>query len=37
MALGGDLTGEQAARIREVARRCPIHRMLAGGVEIVEE
>jgi putative redox protein len=36
LALGGDLTAEQSARLREISRRCPVHRMLAGGVEIVE-
>lgn len=37
LALGGELTPEQAARLREVARRCPVHRMLTGGVELVED
>jgi putative redox protein len=37
LALGGELTAEQTARLREVARRCPVHRMLAGGVELAED
>ena len=36
LALGGDLTEDQAARVREVSQRCPVHRMLTGGVEILE-
>lgn len=37
LALGGSLTREQAERVRQVASRCPVHRMLAGAVTIVEE
>lgn len=37
LTLGGDLTAEQEARLREVSRRCPVHRMLAGQVQIVED
>ncbi len=36
LSLGGDLSDEQAARIRAVSRQCPVHRMLAGGVELGE-
>ena len=36
VSLGGDLTAEQQARVREIARRCPVHRMLARGVELAE-
>jgi uncharacterized OsmC-like protein len=37
LSLGGDLTAEQQARLRAISRRCPVHRLLAGGAEIVEE
>jgi uncharacterized OsmC-like protein len=37
VALGGPLGPEQAARIRQIASRCPVHRMLAGAVTIAEE
>lgn len=36
LSFGGDLGAEQVARLRAVSRRCPVHRMLAGGVEILE-
>jgi putative redox protein len=36
LRIGGDLTEDQHARLREVSRRCPVHRMLAGRVEITE-
>ncbi len=36
LSLGGDLTEEQLARLRAVSQRCPVHRMLGGGVEILE-
>lgn len=36
LSLGGDLTAEQQARLRAVSRRCPVHRMLDGGAEVVE-
>jgi putative redox protein len=36
LSFGGDLTGEQVARLRAVSRRCPVHRMLGEGVEITE-
>ncbi|HEV8675732.1 MAG TPA: OsmC family protein [Methylomirabilota bacterium] len=36
LSLDGDLTAEQQARLRAVSRRCPVHRMLDGGAEVVE-
>ncbi|MFQ5898999.1 MAG: OsmC family protein [Candidatus Methylomirabilia bacterium] len=32
--LSGDLTAEQAQRLRQIADRCPVHRALAGEVVI---
>jgi putative redox protein len=32
--LEGDLSGEQRARLLEIAERCPVHRTLAGEIEI---
>lgn len=32
--LGGDLTGDQRARLVEIADRCPVHRMLEGTVTV---
>lgn len=37
IALGGALTPEQAARVREVSARCPVHRMLVDGTDVIEE
>jgi putative redox protein len=37
LRLGGNLTAEQQARLRAVAARCPVHRMLAEGVEVSGE
>ncbi|MGH7266609.1 MAG: OsmC family protein, partial [Candidatus Rokuibacteriota bacterium] len=37
LGLGGELAAEQAARVRDVAARCPMHRMLADGTDVVEE
>ncbi len=34
LSLAGRLTGEQRARLTEIATRCPMHRTLAGGVAI---
>ncbi len=34
LAFGGDLDPDQVARLHAVSRRCPVHRMLEGGVEI---
>lgn len=34
IALEGELTGDQRARIMGVSSKCPVHRMLAPGVEI---
>ncbi len=36
LSFGGALGDAQVARLRAVSRRCPVHRMLAGGVEILE-
>jgi len=36
LLLGGDLTGEQEARIREIALKCPVHRTLTSEVVIAE-
>jgi putative redox protein len=35
--LAGDLTDEQRARLHEIASRCPVHRTLAGPIEIHDE
>jgi len=37
LAFGGDLDPEQVTRLRAVSRRCPVHRMLEGGVEIADD
>jgi putative redox protein len=34
LLLGGNLTSEQEARLRQVADRCPVHRALTGQVTI---
>jgi putative redox protein len=34
--LEGDLTGEQRARLQEIAHRCPIHRTLISEVAVTE-
>jgi len=34
MAVRGDLDDSQKARLHEIAGKCPVHRMLADGVEI---
>jgi uncharacterized OsmC-like protein len=36
LALGGDLEAGQLERCRAVSGRCPVHRMLAGSVQIAE-
>lgn len=36
ITLVGDLTGEQRARLLEIAARCPVHRTLTGQIEIVD-
>lgn len=36
LLLGGDLTTEQEQRLRQIARRCPVHRALAGEAVISE-
>lgn len=35
--LKGDLDEEQKAKLREIAGKCPIHRILTGSIEIKEE
>jgi len=34
IGLHGDLSGEQRARLLEIAERCPVHRTLEGGARI---
>ncbi len=34
LLLGGDLDPEQDRRLREIAKRCPVHRALMGEVVI---
>lgn len=34
IAISGDLTGQQRARMLEIADRCPVHRTLTGQLEI---
>lgn len=34
VVLEGDLDTEQVARLREIARRCPVHKTLSRSVEI---
>ncbi|MEX2599626.1 MAG: OsmC family protein [Dehalococcoidia bacterium] len=33
----GPLTGEQEARLREIAGRCPVHKTLRGRPQMVED
>jgi uncharacterized OsmC-like protein len=33
--VGGDLDAEQIARLHEIAGRCPVHRTLMQGVQII--
>ena len=35
ISLSGPLSDEQRARILEIAHKCPVHRTLANGLEIV--
>lgn len=35
--LEGDLTPEQRERLKEIARRCPVHRTLTASMKIVDE
>jgi uncharacterized OsmC-like protein len=37
IALGGDLSDEQRARLMEIADRCPVHRTLSGRLSIRSE
>ena len=32
--LSGDLTGDQRARLLEIAQRCPVHRTLVSEIDI---
>lgn len=34
IALAGSLTGEQRARLLEIAERCPVHRTLTSEISI---
>lgn len=34
IALSGELSGEQRARLMEIAEKCPVHRTLTGASEI---
>lgn len=34
IALGGDLTDEQRAKLREIADKCPVHRTLTSEINI---
>ena len=36
ITLEGALTEEQSARLREIARRCPVHRTLTSEISIVD-
>jgi len=36
LRLPSELSSEQTERLREIAGRCPVHRTLAGDVEITE-
>ncbi len=35
--LVGPLDGEQRARLREIAGRCPIHRTIVGDLRVIDE
>jgi len=35
--LEGNLSDEQKKRLKEIARRCPVHRTLTSEIKIVEE
>jgi len=37
LTLHGDLSDQQRARVREIVGKCPVHRMLTAGVEIVDQ
>ena len=34
ITLEGDLTGEQRARLMEIADKCPVHRTLSSEIDI---
>ncbi len=36
ITLDGDLSGEQRARLLEIAARCPVHRTLTGEVTVID-
>ena len=35
--ISGPLDAEQVARLAEIARRCPVHKTLTGGVQVSDE
>ena len=35
--LDGPLDGEQRARLREIAGRCPVHRTIVGDLRVIDE
>lgn len=37
IVLSGPLDAEQVARLAEIARRCPVHKTLTGGVQVSDE
>jgi putative redox protein len=37
LALEGDLDGEQRARLKEIAGRCPVRRTLLAGPKIIDQ
>lgn len=37
IVLWGPLDAAQVARLAEIARRCPVHKTLAGGVQVSDE
>ena len=36
VVLEGDLTGEQRARLQEIAHRCPVHKTLTSEIVIID-
>jgi len=37
IVLSGPLDAEQVTRLAEIARRCPVHKTLTGGVQVSDE
>jgi putative redox protein len=37
MKLYGDLSEDQKIRLREIGGRCPVHKIVAGGVHFIDE